>query len=99
MGTELPFSSAAMPSEPTSQASVGSVCTHPDYRERGLATRLVEDALRICEQKEVALMLISGGRGLYRRQGCTDVGEMFKTVLTRQDIKSSAHDSLSQSAG
>ena len=71
-------------------ASVGSVCTHPEFREQGLATRLVEDALCLCEKQGVHLMLISGGRGLYRRQGSTDVGEMFETVLMPGDVQSAS---------
>ncbi|MGQ9514885.1 MAG: GNAT family N-acetyltransferase [Thermoproteota archaeon] len=55
-------------------ACIGSVCTHPEYRNRGLATILLEDATRKAVQKGASLMLISGNRGLYRRLGCVDAG-------------------------
>jgi len=54
--------------------NVGSVCTHPDYRNRGLATRLLEDSVRKALAEGVVVMLISGGRGLYRRMGCINAG-------------------------
>lgn len=53
---------------------IGSVCTHPDFRGQGLATRLLKDARRKAVRDGCALALISGGRGLYRRQGYVDVG-------------------------
>ena len=54
--------------------NIGSVCTHPDYRNRGYATRLLEDTVRKSLGDGVVLMLISGGRGLYRRIGCINAG-------------------------
>ncbi len=68
-------------------AGVGSVCTHPEFRGRGLATRLLEDALHLCEQQGVHVMLISGGRGLYRRQGACDVGEMLTYTFSGEHVQ------------
>lgn len=55
-------------------ACLGSVATDPDYRGRGLATRVLED----CEARMVASgvhgVLISGARTLYTRQGARRVG-------------------------
>jgi predicted N-acetyltransferase YhbS len=53
---------------------VGSVCTHPDYRGQGLATRLLDDARRKTIADGACLFLISGGRSLYRRLGYVGVG-------------------------
>ncbi len=53
---------------------VGSVCTHPHYRGQGLATRLMEDARRKALADGVDMLLVSGGRSLYRRLGYVDVG-------------------------
>ncbi len=53
---------------------IGSVCTDPDYRGQGLATRLLKDARAKAVRDGCDLFFISGGRGLYRRQGYVDVG-------------------------
>ena len=49
--------------------SIGAVCTHPDYRGHGLATQLMDLCTRRLYEGGARLMLISGGRGLYRRLG------------------------------
>lgn len=64
--------------------SIGAVCTHPDYRDRGLATRLMEDATRRARRKGVELMLVSGVRGLYRRLGCINAG-IYKSFFIRRE--------------
>jgi ribosomal protein S18 acetylase RimI-like enzyme len=53
---------------------IGSVCTHPEYRNKGLASKLLEDATNRAVQEGASLMLVSGDRGLYRRFGCVDAG-------------------------
>ncbi|NLC59113.1 MAG: GNAT family N-acetyltransferase [Armatimonadetes bacterium] len=55
-------------------ASIGAVCTHPDYRGRGYASALMEDARTLALGEGAVLMLISGGRGLYHRLGYVTVG-------------------------
>ncbi len=55
--------------------SVGGVCTHPDYRQFGLATRLLEHCARRLVEKGARLMVVSGGRGLYLRAGCVPMGK------------------------
>lgn len=58
--------------------SIGGVCTHPQYRERRLAGRLMEHCTSRLAQEGARLMLISGGRGLYTRLGCVPCG-IFQT--------------------
>jgi len=53
---------------------IGSVCTHPEYRNKGLASKLLEDATNRAVREGASLMLVSGDRGLYRRFGCVDAG-------------------------
>jgi GNAT superfamily N-acetyltransferase len=60
---------------------VGSVCTHPDYRGRGLATRLLADVRRRAVQDGCDLMLISGGRGLYERAGYVRGGDVRRYTV------------------
>jgi GNAT superfamily N-acetyltransferase len=55
-------------------ASIGAVCTDPDHRGRGHASALMADARRYARENGASLMLISGGRGLYRRLGYGDAG-------------------------
>jgi GNAT superfamily N-acetyltransferase len=49
--------------------SIGGVCTHPDFRNQGLTTRLLEYCARQLRQEGATLMLISGARGVYTRLG------------------------------
>jgi len=60
---------------------VGFVCTHPDYRGQGLASRLLEDAWEKLRADGVDFSLISGSRGLYRRAGCAECGPTYAFVI------------------
>ncbi len=55
-------------------ASIGAVATDPAYRGKGLATELMHTAMAQAHAWGADFMLISGGRGLYRRLGAADVG-------------------------
>jgi predicted acetyltransferase len=71
-------------------ASVGSVCTHPDYRGRNYASLLMDDAEARMMRDGVDVMLVSGDLNLYRRRGCTAVGGFRRAMLepagTKDDI-------------
>lgn len=60
---------------------IGSVCTEPECRGQGLATRLLDDARSKALRDGCDLFLISGGRGLYTRQGYVDVGGFRRAVV------------------
>jgi predicted N-acetyltransferase YhbS len=60
-------------------ACVGSVCTLKSHQGRGLGTRLMDDCVATALSEGVTVLLISGGRGLYRRMGCIDAG-CYRTV-------------------
>jgi GNAT superfamily N-acetyltransferase len=60
-------------------ACIGSVCTRADHRGRGLAARLTEDCIAAALARGASLILVSGGRGLYRRIGCIDAG-LFRVI-------------------
>ena len=49
---------------------IGCVCTHPDYRNQGLAGRLLQDAWEKLRRDGIDFALISGNRSLYWRAGC-----------------------------
>jgi len=70
----------------TKVGSLGSVCTHPDYRERGFATMLLEDTMRMLDEDGATVMIISGGRGLYQRAGCRGTGKRYNFHLNRSDL-------------
>jgi GNAT superfamily N-acetyltransferase len=65
-------------------ACIGSVCTLDDYRGQGLAARLVDDCAAAALAQGVSLLMVSGGRGLYRRMGCVDAG-LFTVIRVRRD--------------
>ncbi len=71
---------------------IGSVATDPEYRGRGFATLLMQDSILKSLQEGVDIMLISGGRGLYRRLGAINAG-LYKTFhidkakLSRSNLK------------
>jgi len=61
--------------------SIGGVCTHPDYRGYGLASRLMEHCTRLLVEGGAHLMVISGGRGLYTRLGNVPMGRFANFAL------------------
>ena len=50
-----------------SVGSIGGVCTDENYRNRGLASILMNDAESLMRTAGVDLVIVSGERGLYRR--------------------------------
>jgi predicted N-acetyltransferase YhbS len=58
---------------------VGSVCTLEEFRGQGIAGRIVEEVIARSAAQGAAAVLVSGGRGLYRRLGCADAG-LWRTV-------------------
>ncbi|MEM2739835.1 MAG: GNAT family N-acetyltransferase [Candidatus Bathyarchaeia archaeon] len=56
---------------------IGCVCTHPDYRMRGYASMLVNDALSKLRRDNVDLVMVSGARTLYSRAGCVESGILY----------------------
>jgi len=65
-------------------ASIGGVGTHPDYRGRGHASAMLDDALSRMRDRGVRLLIVSGDRGLYRRAGCRHVGNLLEAKLSPQ---------------
>jgi predicted N-acetyltransferase YhbS len=54
-------------------AGVGAVCTHPDYRQRGYASAVLQDTLAYMAEQGVHLALLDGVRGYYDRFGFSPV--------------------------
>lgn len=72
--------------QPMKVGSLGSVCTDPNFRGQGLATKLMEAVFNRLEAEGVDLLLVSGGRGLYQRAGCTEVGDVKWYALPQQPL-------------
>lgn len=53
---------------------IGAVATYDKYRGQGLATRLLDAACAKASADGMDIMMISGGRGLYKRAGAAEVG-------------------------
>jgi predicted N-acetyltransferase YhbS len=72
---------------PLRVAGIGAVCTDPEYRGRGLASTLMEEARRYARDRGASLMLISGGRGLYHRLGYVTVGRFDRYQWTAAQLQ------------
>jgi len=59
----------------------GSVCTHPDYRSRGLAGALLDHAEAVFRRDGVDLVYVSGMRDLYRRKHYAPAGRFSRYEL------------------
>ena len=68
--------------------SLGAVCTRADYRGRGILDNLLKLALREYEEAGFTFALISGGRGLYLRNGFVPFGAFNQYILTKSPSKS-----------
>jgi len=73
-----------------STMSIGAVATCAAYRGRGLATGLMDMAIRKAIHGGTSLMLISGGRGLYRRLGAKRAGRFIRYVVPEGAIAAGA---------
>jgi len=69
--------------------SIGAVATYESHRGQGLATRLMEAAIRKAQDQDAVLMPISGGRGLYTRLGANRIGQ-YAAYVVRRGVLSSA---------
>lgn len=55
-------------------ATIGAVCCEREHRQNGYGTALMLDAVALAREAGAAVMMISGGRGLYRRLGAANAG-------------------------
>ncbi len=69
-----------------STMSIGAVATYESHRGRGLATRLMEAAVRKAVEQDAVLMPISGGRGLYTRLGAKRIGQYAVFTVPRDAL-------------
>lgn len=62
-------------------ASIGAVCTNPNFRGKGYASTILDNLELKVVNEGAEIMLVSGGRGLYRRKNCVDAGGFCKANL------------------
>ena len=55
--------------ERVAAAGIGEVSTLPKYRRRGLATRLLRDAVGFMQERGIAISSLFGDQGIYRAAG------------------------------
>lgn len=67
-------------------ACVGSVCTHPDFRGRGLAWKCMDVAVADAVKRGDVLMPISGGLSIYRKHHAHPVGPWKRLLVPRADL-------------
>jgi GNAT superfamily N-acetyltransferase len=68
--------------------SLGSVCTHSDYRGRGYASKVLEKVLSHVDQAGASLLLVSGTRSLYTKANCHLFGDVFRFILKPDSAES-----------
>ncbi|MEK7397356.1 MAG: GNAT family N-acetyltransferase [Candidatus Poribacteria bacterium] len=66
-----------------SVGNVGAVCTDENYRKRGYAWSILEDAIKKLRADGVDMLLVSGSRSLYIQHGCTHVGKVSVCSIER----------------
>lgn len=70
---------------------ISSVCTDPEYRGQGLATKLMDHLVRIHDRQGFDLYFISGNRDLYRRLGAAPVGRKLHFTLNPRTLSLFSH--------
>ncbi len=75
-----------------STMSIGAVATYASHRGQGLATQLMEAAIRKAVEQDAVLMPISGGRGLYTRLGAKRIGQYALYNVPRDVLPDSDTD-------
>jgi predicted N-acetyltransferase YhbS len=65
---------------------VSVVFTHPAYREQGVATALMHDAISFAASQRVVLLLLDGIPKFYHRYGYADVFDLSSQRIDREAI-------------
>jgi predicted N-acetyltransferase YhbS len=66
--------------------SLGSVCTHPDARGRGIASEVMNAVNEYVRDTGASLLLVSGTRTLYTRAGCARFGRVSRYQLEENTV-------------
>ncbi|MFC4557966.1 GNAT family N-acetyltransferase [Virgibacillus kekensis] len=74
--------------------SIGSVCTHTDYRKQGISTAILKEVYDFIDQAKSSLLFVSGDRGLYKRNHCYHFGRVNKYKIDKVSIESKYEGSI-----
>ena len=80
-------------------ASLGGVCTDPEHRGRGIATRLLEHCIEEVTRAGAKLLIISGDRGLYLRAQAVPGGPVWSAVVRRGSSPAASAALTARAAG
>ena len=80
-------------------AAFGGVCTDPEYRGRGIATRLLDYCIDEATRAGAKLLIISGDRGLYLRAQAAIAGPVWETRVVRHEDGDSGQARTVRAAG
>jgi predicted N-acetyltransferase YhbS len=64
--------------------SMGSVCTHVDYRGQGIAGKLLDLCKKHAYDADASLIFVSGTRSLYSRADCFQFGKAQRFTLDEE---------------
>jgi GNAT superfamily N-acetyltransferase len=67
-------------------ASIGAVCTDPDYEKRGYSSKILDYVEKQIYNKGVDLLLISGDRNLYTRRMATQVKCFYRYTIQPKNV-------------
>jgi predicted N-acetyltransferase YhbS len=67
--------------------SLGSVCTHPDARGKGIASEVLSEVYEYIRQAGASLLLVSGYRTLYTRTGCAPFGRTRRYSIHASSVE------------
>lgn len=76
----------------TNISSIGCVCTREDQRNKGLASAILTHHIERLAGAGVRLMVVSGGRGLYRRNQCVPAGPAYEAKFTPDALPAAPPD-------
>jgi GNAT superfamily N-acetyltransferase len=67
--------------------SIGAVCTHPDYRNKGYASALLKKVFNHIRRAEGSILFVSGTLPMYQKEGCTFFGELNKYDIKKGELQ------------
>lgn len=70
----------------TRVSSIGCVCTREDQRNQGFAGTILRHHIERLAAENVRLMIVSGGRSLYRRHHCAPAGLAYRVRLPSESL-------------
>ena len=63
--------------EPITVGGIGEVSTRPEYRRRGIASRLLKDSIRFMDENDIAMSSLHGSQQIYSIEGWEKVPRYY----------------------